>query len=775
MLSAVAARKAAKAPATSSTITGNTSGQKSQSSTSSSSPKQRSKRASQLQKTRLNTKKARKLKPFEQPNGTKFADDLFKSQTDVIPVEMEYDEMSMSEDLLDVAETEAKVLHGSASSEDESMSEDSRMDVATLFPQLSQAAQHSEDNRQLTTWEPIADLNLFFLDRDESHALGLAGPTTLVCFREEESLCVLGTCQIAIVIGAVELCGLVLQEGPHQYPIFAPRSAPLPVFRQRSSTTPNRTFRDLPARVNGIANFKTVIAIWESVTGVEGLGKVCKNFGGIFEPSRWQQSVAHRPFGIDGLFMITRCARDLSPFTLPSSWSNAIHNATEVKDDAKSPAFFVKGPKNSGKSTLCRTMVNQLLQKYGRVAYLDCDIGQTEFTPPGVVSLTVVSRPIFGPPFTHPTLPRHAHFVGTTTPRSSPSQYLDSISSLLQSYQLDIQTPIYDLDNAADSRILHTIPLVVNTMGWIKGLGADLNQRIENLVAPTHVFDFQQPPIDSYPRYSAIQDNYEFLSSYGARGSATNPSFSKPSSVLLDPITSVVSSLPSSGFTAADHRNLSMISYFYATFSKDTNADLFSDTPATTWNVSHPLCAIPPYEVDCAIAFDKVILTGAGSEDVVNEEIQRVLNGAIVGLISCEPGVLETTKDEGSGIPYTQKSSVPPPSASRCVGLALVRGVSQLFNSGSTLRQSKTLLHLITPAPVSYLQQARVVVKGDLELPVWGMLDFRSFEKYGTLGGEVAGVQGESVPYMQWGKAPDGVHGAEKRKVRRNLMRRGQM
>ena len=30
------------------------------------------------------------------------------------------------------------------------------------------------------------------------------------------------------------------------------------------------------------------------------------------------------------------------------------------------------------------------------VAYLDCDVGQTEFTPPAFVSLSFVEKPLFG-------------------------------------------------------------------------------------------------------------------------------------------------------------------------------------------------------------------------------------------------------------------------------------------------------------------------------------------------------------------------------------------
>ena len=60
-----------------------------------------------------------------------------------------------------------------------------------------------------------------------------------------------------------------------------------------------------------------------------------------------------------------------------------------------------------------------------------------------------------------------------------------------------------------------------------------------------------------------------------------------------------------------------------------------------------------------------------------------------------------------------------------------------------------------------------MLIKSELELPVWGMLDFREDE------GGVAGVKKGQVPYLQWGKG-EGL-GSERRRVRRNLMRKAQM
>jgi polynucleotide 5'-hydroxyl-kinase GRC3/NOL9 len=104
---------------------------------------------------------------------------------------------------------------------------------------------------------------------------------------------------------------------------------------------------------------------------------------------------------------------------------------------------------------------------------------------------------------THPTLPNVAHFIGAITPRSSPAHYLDAAMALIQSYRLDIQTPDVDLADQHESRIFDVIPLVVNTMGWSKGLGADLAQRIEDMLEPTDMLRrWQTNPSPVYMSYS---------------------------------------------------------------------------------------------------------------------------------------------------------------------------------------------------------------------------------------------------------------------------------
>ncbi|KAK0205857.1 hypothetical protein DFS33DRAFT_537167 [Desarmillaria ectypa] len=579
-----------------------------------------------------------------------------------------------------------------------------------------------EESDTLSTFHPIRDQNTFTLTPDEICSFGLGeGAGTLIALSSSDTICFLGAYKLSVLYGSIAICGTTLHSSARAHHVFAPRSSPLPVIaveydRGGPSKTASLAPRFQP--LQGPAD--ALIVIQELQTNVSGLEVICKTFDGMFSPYRRRDEDAF-DFRIPGVHMVSRRTKHCEPFYLPPSWSSALSSASPVEANA-SEVYLVEGPKKTGKSTFARTLVNRLLTRYQRVAYLECDLGQSEFTPGGMVTLNIIEFPIFGPPFTHPTLPIHAHYIGATTPKSSPSHYLSAIQSLVQTYRLDIQIPTDMGIESDDDRTCDRIPLVANTMGWTKGLGADLLQKIHAMVEPTQIFEFQAPIIDNaWPTQA-------------------------PAHRLIKPI-------PSSNlYSAVDTRTLSIMSYFHAVFLSAIDPDSFRQITATTWNTSLPLCAKQPYEVDISAAVDQVILTGAGTEDVPPSEIQCVLNGALVGLVSCEPGSVDAPLD---GIPYTQGALPPAPQSSSCYGLALIRSLSS------------SVLHVLTPTPPASLSKTRVLVKGEMELPIWGLLDFR------TDTDEVAGVEKGKVPFLQWGKR-EGL-GAEKRRVRRNLMRKGQM
>ncbi|RTG90314.1 polynucleotide 5'-hydroxyl-kinase GRC3/NOL9 [Schistosoma bovis] len=131
--------------------------------------------------------------------------------------------------------------------------------------------------------------------------------------------------------------------------------------------------------------------------------------------------------------------------------------------------LLICGPKGAGKSSLLRFLSNIILTdveyplKEKCVAVLDCDIGQPEFTPNGIISLCLVKLPLFGPPYTH-ILSTNVNiirqcFVGCITPSDDPSFYLKCLNFVYDAY-VNLPEP--------------KPRLLVNTMGWMQGLGLTL-------------------------------------------------------------------------------------------------------------------------------------------------------------------------------------------------------------------------------------------------------------------------------------------------------------
>lgn len=92
------------------------------------------------------------------------------------------------------------------------------------------------------------------------------------------------------------------------------------------------------------------------------------------------------------------------PHQTSSSWSEALDTMDRQAsadsgghEEVNPPVvLLVKGPKRVGKSSFARSAVNRLLGQHDKVAWLECDLGQSEFGCGGVVGIWLIERPIFG-------------------------------------------------------------------------------------------------------------------------------------------------------------------------------------------------------------------------------------------------------------------------------------------------------------------------------------------------------------------------------------------
>jgi energy-coupling factor transporter ATP-binding protein EcfA2 len=155
----------------------------------------------------------------------------------------------------------------------------------------------------------------------------------------------------------------------------------------------------------------------------------------------------------------------LQPLKVSSEWSAAADRVSALSSPGSVAA--VVGAKGAGKSTLLRYLVNRLLLRHQEVWVLDGDVGQAEFTPGGLLSVTSVTRPVLGPPHTHCVgtgveglqLVQGA-LMGDVTPESDPDRYKACVTRMCE----------FVSQQAAARKV----PVLVNSCGWVKGLGMEL-------------------------------------------------------------------------------------------------------------------------------------------------------------------------------------------------------------------------------------------------------------------------------------------------------------
>ena len=180
------------------------------------------------------------------------------------------------------------------------------------------------------------------------------------------------------------------------------------------------------------------------------------------------------------------------PLTISRSWESACDTVLGVdergtqiaiakRSKASEPSrTLICGAKSTGKSTLLRYLVNRHLSRQNSVIVMDCDVGQPEFSPPGMLTLTLVDEPLLSPPHLHMKREHlKAHFYGHVTSRNDPPTYLEMITDLLNVYREYVAEHCQGREEE--------IPLVVNTDGWVKGFGFEVISTIIERLKPTFV------------------------------------------------------------------------------------------------------------------------------------------------------------------------------------------------------------------------------------------------------------------------------------------------
>lgn len=132
-------------------------------------------------------------------------------------------------------------------------------------------------------------------------------------------------------------------------------------------------------------------------------------------------------------------------------------------DSSQGPRVIVVGPTDSGKSSLSKMLLSWAAKQGWKPTYVDLDIGQGSITIPGCIGATPIEMPIDpveGIPLDMPLV----YFFGQTTPSNNVDLYKVLVKELAKILERQFA-------GNAESR---AAGMVINTMGWIEGLGYEL-------------------------------------------------------------------------------------------------------------------------------------------------------------------------------------------------------------------------------------------------------------------------------------------------------------
>lgn len=533
---------------------------------------------------------------------------------------------------------------------------------------------------------------------------------TILLFSPGEHIYFHGAMKVSVLFGCIHYNGFTIKPNSGEVIVFSALNSPAMVLHSGQPNIDEGDSNEILTALQ-IPHIDSVICILQiedfDITGLTNCndfkiqGKKRKRYPFLYLSSNTR--VADNTKLTTARILMSDCGEN-QLFIVPYMWENLSHTLNSL-DNFKSGIIF--GKKSSGKSSLLRFLANKMVCIYGKVALLDCDSGQTELSPPGIVSLTIVSGPLLGLPDTNILTTsiefQLSHFIGNTTPKNCPDRYTDCILHLASYYNDAQQDEFYSNGTK--------IPLLINTHGWVEGVGREILNNMALHLQPQVLI---QTTDENFNKRFIDTDNIK-RAEYS------------PLEYFVSPIR-VEGNIPTS--SAIEKRSTQLLNYFSSIALKD-NGNISSIVQLTQKYYKVPwesvMLHFPDHHVPPSQAF-------------------FALNGSIVGLVISNQELVRLKKEVQ---PYTGPSflmSQLDPIESHTIGIGIVKIID-------TSTQS---FYISTPVPFDLLKRVNVLVKSCLKI------DSKLLLQETTM----------ISPYLTSDSIPGQGSGSHEMKTRTNILRK---
>ncbi|CAB63234.1 Polynucleotide 5'-hydroxyl-kinase nol-9 [Caenorhabditis elegans] len=348
-------------------------------------------------------------------------------------------------------------------------------------------------------------------------------------------------------------------------------------------------------------------------------------------------------------FFISRDDFIIYPQQQEAQLKSQMNRLNKLRNDGQRTTILPIGHKGAGKSNLMRSLVNRCLSNgYEHVYVLDCDIGQSEFTPCGCLSLTKVTSPILGKPHGHQRASfENSFFYGDITVRDI-NLYMDIFERLFNKFKV-ISEP--------------GSVCIINSMGWVTDEGAEILDGITRVTDPELFVEIFRDQTEA---------RYQFL----------NRAEHNIVEIFANNSIGVIGLPPQKRLPAALIRELTIVGYFSSRLPRPSLA-------------SFPKVA--PYK----LRFENVTICVPVDLLVEDSHVFSSINTQIMALCinntDLKPRKLYG-KDDLPSICVIDGNSP----ALQCIGFGIIRGVSV----------EERIIFVVTPVDLLKLEEPPVLVRG---------------------------------------------------------------